>query len=51
MEFAAKTIAATLADLIADDELRRRARAEFEEQSASHEYESPLPDGATRTNS
>jgi aminobenzoyl-glutamate utilization protein B len=46
MEFAAKTIAATLADLIADDELRRRARAEFEEQSASHEYESPLPDGA-----
>ncbi|WP_227356194.1 amidohydrolase [Haladaptatus salinisoli] len=46
MEFAAKTIAATLADLLEDSELRRQARAEFGERSASHEYESPLPEGA-----
>ncbi|MDS0299394.1 amidohydrolase [Halogeometricum sp. S1BR25-6] len=46
MTFAAKTIAATLADLLADDELRARARAEFEDRSAGHEYESPLPEGA-----
>ena len=46
MEFAAKTIAATLADLLEDPELRQQAHAEFEERSASHEYESPLPDEA-----
>ncbi|WP_231188091.1 amidohydrolase [Haladaptatus sp. DYF46] len=46
MEFASKTIAATLADLLEDEELRRQARAEFEERSTDHEYESPLPDGA-----
>ncbi|WP_266082008.1 amidohydrolase [Haladaptatus caseinilyticus] len=46
MEFAAKTIAATLADLLEDPQLRQQARAEFEERSATHEYESPLPEGA-----
>ncbi len=46
MEFAAKTIAATLADLLEDPELRQQAREEFEERSADHEYESPLPEGA-----
>ncbi|ELZ35324.1 amidohydrolase [Halogeometricum pallidum JCM 14848] len=46
MAFAAKTIAATLADLLGDDELRARARAEFEERSADHDYESPLPEDA-----
>lgn len=46
MEFASKTIAATLADLLEDHELRQQARAEFEERSAGHEYESPLPEGS-----
>lgn len=46
MEFASKTIAATLADLLEDAELRERARAEFEERLAGHEYETPLPGGA-----
>ncbi|SIR64805.1 aminobenzoyl-glutamate utilization protein B [Haladaptatus litoreus] len=46
MEFASKTIAATLADLLEDAELRQQARMEFEERLAGHEYESPLPEGA-----
>ncbi|SFR65218.1 amidohydrolase [Halogeometricum limi] len=46
MEFAANVIAATMADLLADDDLRAEARAEFERRSAGHEYESPLPGDA-----
>lgn len=42
MVYAAKTMGATLADLLADDELLAEVKAEFEERGGG-EYDSPLP--------
>ncbi|MEF8801030.1 MAG: amidohydrolase [Halolamina sp.] len=46
MEFAAKTIAGSLYDLLTDEDLLAAANAEFEERTGDTEYESPLPDDA-----
>ncbi len=46
MLFAAKIVAGSLYDLLADEELLAEARAEFEERTGETAYESPLPDDA-----
>ncbi|WP_132058261.1 amidohydrolase [Halorussus amylolyticus] len=46
MEFAAKTIAGTMYDLLEDEELLAQARAEFEDRTADREYEVALPEDA-----
>jgi aminobenzoyl-glutamate utilization protein B len=46
MLFASKVIAATMADLLADDELRAAARDEFETRKGAEEYECPMPEDA-----
>jgi len=46
MLFASKVIAATMADLLVDDELRAAAREEFETRKGEEEYECPMPENA-----
>jgi aminobenzoyl-glutamate utilization protein B len=46
MEFAAKTIAGSLYDLLTDEALLAEASAEFERRKGDRAYESPLPEGA-----
>lgn len=43
MLFASKVVAATMADLLEDDELRARVREEFAERKGDTEYECALP--------
>jgi aminobenzoyl-glutamate utilization protein B len=46
MLFASKVIAGTLADLLADADLRAEARAEFESRTSEEGYECPMPEDA-----
>jgi aminobenzoyl-glutamate utilization protein B len=46
MLFASKVIAATMADLLMNDELRAAAREEFETRKGEEEYECPMPENA-----
>ncbi len=45
MIYAAKTLAATMVDLFADEAHRAELRREFEEKTAGHIYQSYIPDG------
>jgi aminobenzoyl-glutamate utilization protein B len=42
---AAKTLAMTAIDFLLDEDLRKRARAEFDEKMKGHPYVSPVPKG------
>jgi aminobenzoyl-glutamate utilization protein B len=42
---AAKTLAMTAIDFLLDEDLRKRARAEFDEKMKDHPYVSPVPKG------
>jgi aminobenzoyl-glutamate utilization protein B len=45
MIYAAKTLAATVVDLFADDDLRKAVREEFQESTKGFTYEPYVPDG------
>ena len=42
---AAKTLAMTAIDFLLDEDLRKRAKAEFDEKMKDHPYVSPIPKG------